>query len=97
MINLEYNNKKYPIELNLFLEHSQYFSGEKEKYQDLVLSEFEYSLDFSEDIIIAFIQYFKTHFIEITDNNAITINYLSNKYQVPELIEQTENYIIIKL
>lgn len=96
MLKFEYNGKKYPLSLNLFNKHSLFYTTNELKAQRnevFDLSDMNYFLDHSEETIIKFIQYFESQTIELTDINVITINYLSDKYQVPKLIELTENYI----
>lgn len=53
----------------------------------------DFKPNYTEKIIDTFIQFFSDQDITINDFNAISLNYLSRKYEIQSLTEKTENYI----
>lgn len=90
-----YKSQKYFLDLNLFNKFSNYSFGEQITGNDsfFLVSEFDAGLNMSKDTINAFISFFDQQKIDITIFNVFQIQYLSHIYEVPKLIQMTEEFI----
>lgn len=93
-----YKRKQYPINFDFFKFYSQYFSNNQLDFQfkksiPLLNEEQEKSIDLSEESIQYFINFVHRQQIPLTDDNVIFINYLAKIYQVPLLINVTQDYM----
>lgn len=96
--NFIYKSKQYPFKFDFFKYCSKYFSENhntllSRKNINLVDDESEQKLPFSEEAIQDFIRYVQCNEVQLNNDNVITLNYLSKKYQIPMLIEDTDEYI----
>lgn len=96
------NNKKYPVDISIFSQHSAYFSkGDKniwpqqeQSFRDInLLSDFDSISDISDESINTFLDYCQNKPIKLKPSNVIQVQYLSNKYEVSQLKEHTEKFI----
>lgn len=94
-----YLDKRYSIGLTSFNKHSKLFSNSNNKNNENFEINFNSDIDcgpiFTKEIIDAFIHYIKDEDTQINDSNAITLNYLSEKYLFENLFQKTKNYINI--
>lgn len=96
MIHFIYKDKKYPIDIDLLNRYSEYFLSQKDNSTQgdcLELSFYDDLQDFSEESIGLFVNFFQEGSIKVTQKAAISLNFLSNKFKVPRLIEITDSFI----
>lgn len=94
--NFIYQNKSYSFDLDLFIKHSSYIFSSEQKLNDnnfLLLTEYDFLSNLSNESITTFIQFCQDQEIEITNSNVLSVNFLSKKYNVKLLIEKIDNYI----
>lgn len=92
--NFIYKNKKYPIDFILVAQNSNYFFSRRDQYDeihDIVLPEEHITI--SEDSIHCFISSCQNEFFDINDSNVLSLHHLSIKYEVPCLLNLTDQYI----
>ena len=77
--------------------NSQFFSRELEKYEFIqyinIVDDFDMILFISSDIVETFISFIHNHDIQLTLNNALALYSLSIKYEVTNLVDQSQQYI----
>lgn len=93
-----FDNHKYSFEYNLFKENSNYFEKNLflKNLKDInIINEYESNsiITLTEDSINNFIFYCQNQVYKITRENVISLNYLSKKYEVQSLIDETNEYI----
>lgn len=93
-----FNNHKYSFEYNLFKENSNYFEQNLflKNIKDInIINEYESNsiITLTEDSINNFISYCQNQIYKITRENVISLNYLSKKYEVQSLIDETNEHI----
>ncbi|KAK8845928.1 hypothetical protein M9Y10_020863 [Tritrichomonas musculus] len=96
--NFVYKNRYYPFKINFFLLSSNYFLKKAEEIQftkniDIIDDDIGDQLNFQEDTIICFINYVQQKEVQFDDENVIPLHYLSMKYEIEELREDTTEYI----
>ena len=97
-INLIFQNQIYPVDIDLFnmqfksLFEEEINSGVKEINYQLV-TEFESNIKIKEETIAKIIEYYTTGEIEIENEDAFCIKFLSNKFRAPILLEKAKKYI----
>ena len=96
--NFVYRNKKFPFKFDFFKYCSKYFSENQGsllsiKDINLVDKETEQKITFLDDSIKDFIFYVQCNEIQLNNDNIMTLNYLSKKYGIQSLIEDTDEYI----
>lgn len=91
-----YDNKKYEFDPNKFNSISDYFKGKKIIRNDLInlVSDFDSTPRISEESIETFIHFFENQDIQITDSNALSLNYLAERFNIPVLLKKTNEYIV---
>lgn len=98
VVNFIYKFQKYPINLELFNNHSNYFQNVEiseaiKEYNFTIADEFEVDNMIPEEAVKKFIQYFYDQEIIFHYNNIFSIKYLSRKYQVPKLTTKIDDCI----
>ncbi|KAK8889681.1 hypothetical protein M9Y10_034434 [Tritrichomonas musculus] len=93
-----YNDKEYPIKYNLFKKVSKYFAKNHklESIENInIIDEGEKSINITlnEDSIDTFIRFCQNSNYEITRENVISLQYLSKKYEVPDLDTYSKRFI----
>lgn len=95
--NFLFKGKKYEFDFNLLVMHSSLFIRKFEKYKLIqyinIIDDFDMIPFISSDIVELFISFIHNHDIQLTLNNALVLYSLSIKYEVADLISQTEKYI----
>ena len=91
--NFVYNRKKYPIDFSLIQNNSNYFYNNRMKYINSEDIELDETIELTDDAIQSFINCCHIEPFQITNSNLFSLNYLSCKYEVPELTKYTQNYI----
>ncbi|KAK8886368.1 hypothetical protein M9Y10_041831 [Tritrichomonas musculus] len=91
--NFVYKGKKYPIDFSLIQNNSNYFYDNRMKYIDSEDIELDETIELTDDVIQSFINCCHIEPFQITNSNLFSLNYLSCKYEVPELTKYTQNYI----
>lgn len=97
MINCIYQNQSYKIEYENIKKHTNYFSEEdiidgKEKKINLVDS-FESAPSLDDETIQDFFDYLKNEKVNMTNNNILSLKFLSHKFDVIALEEKVDQYI----
>lgn len=93
-----YNGKNYQINFDFFKYYSKYFSNHQleiqaKQYIPLLNEDQNKDIRLSEESIQYFINFIHRQQITLTNENVIHLNYLANKYEVPLLINATNDYI----
>ena len=93
-----YEDKKYPFNYDIFkffsktaIQMESIFSNSKEI--NLLLNKNEHTIVLSDETITNFIQFCQMGKCLITKENVIHLNYLSQMYEVDDLISATNNFI----
>lgn len=95
-----YKDKEYPFNFYLFICSSKYFFKNQEEIKSsekihLVDEDSDFVLNFSDKTVEDFIRYAQREEICLNHENVSFLNYLAKKYEVQDLIEDTEEYISI--
>lgn len=95
-----YKNFKIPFNFDLLKKISKYCRlNESEFLQridvNLVDKPLENALNFNEKAIKNFVDYSYHKKVPLNTENAVTLNYLGYKYQIPNLIKVTDNFMRI--
>lgn len=95
-----YKGKKYPFKFDFFKNSSKYFSTNLSRFEQievipLIDDESGECANIDEDSIDTFIQYVQRQKVTLNNDNVCTLNYLANKFEVPQLINVTKNYISV--
>lgn len=93
-----FKGKQYPIKIAFFNLSSEYFQTNEQLIKgstniQLIDDKTESNIRIKEEHVIDFIQYVHQEPIAITEDNAISLEFLSNKYGVKSLLNYTKNYI----
>lgn len=93
-----YKGQQYPFNFDLFKRYSNYIlknqvQMEKNQFIDIINENTEAHIELSKEIIQDFIKFVHREQIGIGDKNVSQLHYLANKYEIPLLINFTENYI----
>ena len=92
-----FKDNVYQIDFQLLVMNSQFFSRELEKYEFIqyinIVDDFDMILFISSDIVETFISFIHNHDIQLTLNNALALYSLSIKYEVTNLVDQSQQYI----
>ena len=92
-----YKNQIYPFNLQIASVVSMKIKKNKEKYKlnqrISLLEKREDAINLSEDSIKNFVSFCQCQTIDINDENAIDLNYLSNEYDIPQLRDITNQHI----
>lgn len=94
-----YKNKEYLFDISLFQKYAKSSlvafekSMESEVYYYNFISEYDNYTDISENCIKEFISYCQNQEIKLTDSNVFPLHFLSEKYDVEALTEETQKYI----
>ena len=93
-----YKGKSYPFNFDLFKKNSKYFFANRQALKnkdsiDLISEIDQKSINFSDDDINNFIKCCQEESIDIDLSNVIQLQFLANKYDVPQLINITTDFI----
>ena len=93
-----YKGKRFPFNFDMFALNSTYFKeNRKELYSKeeiaLLLGEDENNINIEESSINLFISFIYNKGIDLTKDNILSLHYLSQKYGIPNLINETEKFI----
>ncbi|KAK8867129.1 hypothetical protein M9Y10_010102 [Tritrichomonas musculus] len=93
-----YKSKYYPFKINFFKLSSNYFMTQADeicyiKNIDLINEEIGNQLNLQEETIFHFINYVQQKEIPLNNENVIPLHFLSKKYEIEELKEDTAKYI----
>lgn len=96
---LVYRNKNYPINFDFFKIISKYVKKNeagisKSQYIKLLNPQDEEHISIDDETINDFILYVQREPIEVHDKNASILNFLGRQYEIEELIEGTNEYIL---
>lgn len=96
--NFVYRGKYFPFDFHLFKQNSNYFYKNRAIIKNveninLLNKDEENRIDFSDEVIQTFISICQKEFCRINLSNAIQLQYLSQKYEVSQLIAATSQYI----
>ena len=91
-----YEDKKYPIDFDLLVKNSNYFYKNREQYANIeyinLLNESDDEINIPEEAIEAFITSCQNEQCQISLSSILALQYLSYKYEYPEIISITENF-----
>lgn len=90
-----YKSKKYPVDFDLLKKNSYYFYQNRKQFKniDLINIADENQIDLPEEAILAFISSCQNESFQISPSFAIPLQYLSYKYNFPDLTRITDQYI----
>lgn len=93
-----HKNERYPFNMDLFKLSSNYFTKKRNiagdsKFIELLDQDYEKNFDISHESITDFIRYLHRSAIQVHKRNVVALNYLGRKYEIEELIQNTEEYI----
>lgn len=93
--NFIYKGKTFPFNIDLFSIFSDYFKKEKSKsHNDINILINDINIDISEDSFENFIKYCQLQQVEITNENVFELKYLSEKFNVSKLKDETKEHIL---
>ena len=90
--NFIYKGRKYPINFESVKSNSNYFYVNSENFKEENI-ELHEKIDIKEDTINSFIECCQNKPFNINDSNVFQLDYLSKKYEVPELSKITQEYL----
>lgn len=90
--NFIYKSKKYPVSFDSIKINSNYFYDNSENFKDENI-ELHLEIDIEEDTINSFIDCCENKAFKVNDSNVFHLDYLSKKYDVPELSKLTKEYL----
>lgn len=93
-----YRGKSFQFDFNIFKENSIYFYENRQSFKDcekinLLDENEEKIIDLSDKIITTFISLCEGKVCQLDISNVIPLQFLSYKYDVPQLIEATKEFI----
>ena len=92
-----YKNKKYPFDFDLLIKNSNYFYQYRQQYEEIedieLLSDTKDEYNFPEESIEAFVNCCQNKQCEIESTSIFSLQYLSSKYEYPEIIAITNEFI----
>lgn len=92
-----YQNKKYPFDFSLFKKNSNYFYNNRNLLKNVetinLLNECDDSIEIPEEAIHAFISSCQNEECNISRTIVIPLQFLSYKFEVPQLIEITNEIV----
>lgn len=90
--NFIYKGRIYPISFDLVKINSNYFYSNCEKFTEENI-EFQEEIEISEFAFLSFINCCENKEFTINESNVFQLDYLSKKYEVPELTKVTQKFI----
>ena len=91
--NLVYKKTRYPIEFDILKKYSNYFYNNRKSYKNVEDIELEDVSDIKEDDLQNFVSCCQNREFIISSSNVFSLYQLSVQYEVPLLIQKTEEYI----
>lgn len=92
-------DKKYLIDFDLLIKNSNYFYKNRQQFQYVenieLLGDIEEKENFPEESIEAFISSCQNEQCQIKSNSIFALQYLAYKYEYPEIIDITRQFIRI--
>ena len=89
-----YQKKRYPIDFDLLIKNSNYFYKNRKQYENAdeinIVNENENVLNISEEAIEAFVSSCQNQECQISISSVIPLQYLSYKFEFPELLKTTK-------
>lgn len=91
-----YKNKQFPFNMRFLDAHTSYFQEHRNEIQqdNTILIKDDPSIQLSDDSINDFINFCHYQKIDVNNINVNSLHYLSKKYKVQSLYEETTNYIL---
>ena len=92
-----YKDKEYPIDFDLVIKNSNYFYKNRKQYENVeyinLINEIPTEIKIPEESIKAFISSCQNEASEVSPSSVFALQYLSQKYEFPEITKVTEDFI----